>query len=238
MERTAAQKRQVETAQLQSRRSQPLWPDRVEKMKGGDIRHAHLSVGEREHLSGTGQEENGKERMSIKLGVGLSHKEENLANALGERNGSLSDGVKGSEEEDEEGDAADLCSTCTLRNQETQARPEQAPCHSVREGKRGRRGDQLQVLGQGAQEMEQKLIHSLREGDKDKRSSSKGVDGDESREGEEEVDGSEAERGVERVSGRVAREDEDRRRVESYDVDSAHLLGEHWKPRMVSFVPC
>ena len=117
---------------------------------------------------------------------------------VGKGDGALAGGIKGSEEEDEEGDHADMCFG-SIGDEEAEACSQQGPSH-------------------------------LWEGKEQQRTASPGVDSPDGGPGEDEIDRTKApgsEKGFE-VTG--AGFDKDGGGVEGYDIDTAHLLGDHDSP--------
>lgn len=82
-------------------------------------------------------------------------------------------------------------------------------------------------INQCAESSSQQGPRHIRKREEKQCSSSKGVDGPESRECKEEVDKSEAPRSPQRLVGAKARIHKNRGRVECNNVDTAHLLGDH-----------
>lgn len=80
---------------------------------------------------------------------------------------------------------------------------------------------------QGAETSGEKGPGHLREGEEKQASATEGINGPEGREGEEPVDGTKAERAKSSLELAHTGVDEDGGRVESDNVDTAHLLGNH-----------
>ena len=117
---------------------------------------------------------------------------------VGEGDGPFARGVEGSEEEDEEGDHADV-GFAAFGDKEAEAGGQQGPSH-------------------------------LREGKEEQRTASPGIDGPDGGPREDEIDGTKAPGGKKRFEIGGAGFDEDGGGVEGYDVDAAHLLGDHDGP--------
>lgn len=128
----------------------------------------------------------------------LSERED--LSGVGERNGTLSRRINGSEEEDEEGNDSDLHGSSDIgglvRDEESETGTQDRESHS-------------------------------REGEEKKCSSTITIDGEDGGEGENEVNSAETEGREQCLLLRGSSKNEDGRGVEGDDVDSAHLLTEH-----------
>jgi hypothetical protein len=115
-------------------------PDKLDRKGTGDARHAHLPICEREHFSRADRRGSSREQAATSAIQNKSERSKGDENPLGERNGTLSNGVDSSEEEDEEGDAAKTSIACALRDQETKSGGEEKEGHLQDGKKEGERG--------------------------------------------------------------------------------------------------